>query len=385
MMNKEQKIRMGIVAAVLVFVVVIVAVVIVTAGGIANSYDSHMELARQYLDDLQYEQAIAEYKAAIEIEPNNKEAYLALADIYVQQEDYEAAMDILSQGWEQTEAEEITVCLEKVEAIYAEEQKQEEQEQKVYVEEKQVWAEDVGEAEDNERHYYEDGSGWYRIDDYDDSGNLLKSTHYASDDVVQSVDEYNPNGSLKKQTIYVFNDAGAVSAYSILEYDENGNIVKSTIYHADGMMDSVSEYDEKGRLIKVSTYNDNNALLRFGLYEYDEDGKLASISTYDMSGKVQSVTVWENGKLKTETFYNYTYFYDEEGTISTYYVNEYDENENHIRQSWYDEKDRITYVAEFDEDGTLLRTIYYNADGTIWSEAVYIYHEDGTVTIEFVD
>lgn len=386
MMNKQQKIRIGIMAAGLALVVVIAAVIMVTVGGDTSAYDRHMELAQRYLDDLQYEQAIAEYKAAIEIEPNNKEAYLALADIYVQQEDYEAAMDILSHGWEQTEAEEITVCLEKIQTICAEEQRQEEQRQEDYVKENQVGAEDTSEAENDAKHYYDDGSGWYKIDEYGDSGNLLKSTHYNAEDVVQSIDEYNQNGSLHKHIIYVFNDGGAVSAYGILEYDENGNIVKSTIYHADGTMDTVSEYDEKGRLIKVSTYINDNVLLQFDIYKYDENGNLAGIRTCDAAGKVNSAkTYWENGKLKTETFYNYTYFYDEAETISTYYVNEYDENGNHIRQSWYDEKDRITHMAEYDENGTLLRTIDYNANGTIWSEAVYVYQEDGTVTIEFVD
>lgn len=66
--GKSQRIEVGIFAAVIamviaitVVVIAIIVVVMATVEGNASSYDSHKELTQRYLDDLQYEQAMAEY------------------------------------------------------------------------------------------------------------------------------------------------------------------------------------------------------------------------------------------------------------------------------------------------------------------------------------
>lgn len=61
-------------------------------------------MAQRYLDELQYEQAIAEYEAAISIDPKNKDAYLGLAEVYVTMGDIEKALEVLEEGYEKTES-----------------------------------------------------------------------------------------------------------------------------------------------------------------------------------------------------------------------------------------------------------------------------------------
>ena len=103
-MKKQPKLLIGIIAAIAVLAVVIISIVMSVAGGSKDTYDSHMELAQRYLDELQYEQAIAEYEVAIAIDPKNPEAYLGLAEVYVTMDDIEKALDVLAEGYEQTES-----------------------------------------------------------------------------------------------------------------------------------------------------------------------------------------------------------------------------------------------------------------------------------------
>ena len=57
-----------------------------------------MSLAERYLDELDYEKAIAAYKAAIEIDPNNPEAYKALAELYLAMDDSFSAQNTVQAG-----------------------------------------------------------------------------------------------------------------------------------------------------------------------------------------------------------------------------------------------------------------------------------------------
>ncbi len=185
------------------------------------------------MDELQYEQAIAEYRAAIEIEPNNAEAYLALAEVYVQTGDYESAIAVLEQGIEQTDSEELSGYIEEVRAAQAaaeeaalqeeqaarEEQAASEEEsagENQQEEEPEESAEESGSRE--ETVYNEDGSYW--VNEYDGNGNLVKDASYNADGTVSWVGEY----------------------------DGNGNNVKTTYYNADGTVDSV--YDGDGNRIE---------------------------------------------------------------------------------------------------------------------------------------
>lgn len=178
----------------------VVFIIIVMAASCRNedTYNSHMELTQRYLDELQYEQAIAEYRAAIEIEPNNVEAYLALAELYVDMGDYEAAVNVLDQGIEQTDSRELADYLEEVQEIYhAVTEAQGEPDAREL--EVPVAEEDVREPWE-EVVYVEDGS--YSIYEYDAGGNRIKSTYYNADGTIWSIHEYDAAGNPIKHTDY---------------------------------------------------------------------------------------------------------------------------------------------------------------------------------------
>lgn len=71
-----------------------------------KEYNGHIEAAEKYLTELDYEQAIAEYTLALEIEPNAEEVlngleqtYLAYAQSVADGGDYERAVSILEEGY----------------------------------------------------------------------------------------------------------------------------------------------------------------------------------------------------------------------------------------------------------------------------------------------
>lgn len=102
-----------------------------------KQFEEQLSLGEKYLQELNYEDAVVSLKRAIDIDPRNPEPYLLLADVYVAQEDYVSAVDILEQGYEATGGnEEIAQKQEEVEKQkeeadkLAEEQKQKEEAEK---------------------------------------------------------------------------------------------------------------------------------------------------------------------------------------------------------------------------------------------------------------
>ena len=63
-------------------------------------WQEQYDLGMRYLQEGDYEQAIVAFTAAIEIDPKQVDAYINLANIYVEQEDYENAVSILQKGLE---------------------------------------------------------------------------------------------------------------------------------------------------------------------------------------------------------------------------------------------------------------------------------------------
>ena len=85
---------------IIAFVVVIAAlaagliIMVVHSNSPAVRVRKQLEIAQRYLEDLDYEQAIAAYEAVIEIEPNNLEAYLGLEKAYEGSGDIRSAIKV---------------------------------------------------------------------------------------------------------------------------------------------------------------------------------------------------------------------------------------------------------------------------------------------------
>ena len=64
------------------------------------SWQEQYDLGMRYLEEGDYEQAIVAFTAVIGIDPKQVDAYINLANIYIEQEDYENAVSILQKGLE---------------------------------------------------------------------------------------------------------------------------------------------------------------------------------------------------------------------------------------------------------------------------------------------
>ncbi len=100
--------------------IAVAAVILVTGNSTERKLAEQLDLAEGYLSEPDYENAIVAYEAAIEIDPGCRDAYLGLADIYIEQEEYEEAAKILEEGLAQTDSRAILKKLEEVEELLAE-------------------------------------------------------------------------------------------------------------------------------------------------------------------------------------------------------------------------------------------------------------------------
>lgn len=73
-----------------------------------NNFAEYLASGQRYLEEMDYEKAEDAYLKAVEIDPKQAEPYLKLADIYVAQNNYEKAEEILKKGSEETDSSEIT-------------------------------------------------------------------------------------------------------------------------------------------------------------------------------------------------------------------------------------------------------------------------------------
>lgn len=116
------------VAAALVLLISIFLYMVVFGGVDRIRLSRLCDLGDRYLSELDFEQAVASYQAAIEIDPKCEEAYLGLAEVYIEQGEYEKAAEILEAGLAQIDSETIRSKLDEVEEMLAERERPAEEE-----------------------------------------------------------------------------------------------------------------------------------------------------------------------------------------------------------------------------------------------------------------
>ena len=115
-MSSKQRLAViiGIIAVIIPFVVV---GLLVTARGQECKMQEHLDLGAQYLDELDYERAIAEYTAVLSIDPKCVDAYLGIVDAYVGMGDYENALLNAQEGYDKTGDERLVQKVEEVKSL----------------------------------------------------------------------------------------------------------------------------------------------------------------------------------------------------------------------------------------------------------------------------
>ena len=100
-LKKQNDKKILLIVAVIVCVCAVL-LAIFFAGGDSRKLKEQLNLGNKYMQEMDYEQALAAYLAAIEIDPKNVEAYLGAASAYEGLGDFESALDILVRGYDET-------------------------------------------------------------------------------------------------------------------------------------------------------------------------------------------------------------------------------------------------------------------------------------------
>lgn len=111
--------------AIVLIAAALVAVVIVgfTVNSSERKLKKQLDLAQQYMDEMNYEQAVAAYLVAIEIDENCEEAYIGAANAYLGLDDMEGAISILEKGYDTTQGADIKKLLDELNEKVLQEEK----------------------------------------------------------------------------------------------------------------------------------------------------------------------------------------------------------------------------------------------------------------------
>ena len=174
------------------------------------TWQEHYDLGLKYVNEAKYEEAILAFNKALEIDPKPAPVYIALAEVYVRQENYTAAQETLDKAI--TEIGETEELLAEKENLN---DKQTPQNNNISGEGEAPQpsapassAEEVPGVVRTERN--DDGDGSYRIKGYDSQGYLICKYWY------------NADGSLGDYNIYVNDISGRVikETWYALKYGE---------------------------------------------------------------------------------------------------------------------------------------------------------------------
>src|SRR5574344_1178672 len=83
------------------------AAVMLSQPSVETKVEEQISLGEKYLTQEKYDEAIIAYKKAIEIQPNNPDLYIKLADVYIKKSDNDSAVDTLENGYKKTNSDKI--------------------------------------------------------------------------------------------------------------------------------------------------------------------------------------------------------------------------------------------------------------------------------------
>lgn len=195
----------------------------------------------EYKQNGDLENAQAAFLEAVDADPEDALSYLELADIYIRQEKYQAAWDILHQGQQETESASIADKL-------------------LDFNNANVICDSDGKLR-GKSHFSDGKLQWCHIYDYENEL-LTGITHYGTD--------MTQLGSVA----LTYNEAG-MPTQSYIYYTNTGNLEKLTMaYNEAGQLYQTSEYDLEDNLIGYSenTFDENG--YKIGEIHYDAEGNV---------------------------------------------------------------------------------------------------------------
>ena len=91
-------------AAIGIVLVLLAAIIagVTVFGGSDRKLQEQLDLGAKYLVEMDYDQALVAFNAALEIEPKNVDAYLGIVEVYTRMNEFETALECAREGYEVT-------------------------------------------------------------------------------------------------------------------------------------------------------------------------------------------------------------------------------------------------------------------------------------------
>lgn len=105
--TKSVQITVLSVAGVVIIGVIVALIMIFSQPDIQVQVDEQLSVGEKYLTEENYDEAIIAFKKAIDIQPNNPDLYIKLADAYIASDNTEEAVKILEEGMNKTSSADI--------------------------------------------------------------------------------------------------------------------------------------------------------------------------------------------------------------------------------------------------------------------------------------
>lgn len=321
--NIKKKIVLGITGAILL--ALIVGLIVYLSGGNNRKLIAQLDLGNKYLEEYEYEEAIACFAKAIEIDPMSVEAYLGLVEAYIELNDYDTAYDWAKKGYELTNAPELKEKMDMIDsgAIF-------------------------------------DAKGRPHLDKgYDENGKLIGMARYT----------YNRD---KRDTVERLTADGNVAFSVKSEYDEEGRETYgfSGYYgHFEEFYYRYITYNEEG-LIAATHEISEGGHESYQTYDYDAYGRVIEMvasGIYETDGSKFRITTKYFYPDDEKDYYTRWETYDENGLLMGASEFIYDENDVYIEQISYDSEGNMLsrYVIEHDENGNYIGSTSYDGEGNI--------------------
>ena len=298
-------------------------------GDSSAKWQEQYDLGQKYLTEGNYEEAILAFTAAIEIDPKNPEAYLGLAYVYIAQDDFDSAEEILTRGYELTQSELLKQKLEELRSGNVADQQGRIKRASAY-----------------------DASGallWYHIYDYTLDGKQAAATAYdaAGNQTVRVEFQYDENGNVLYGYDGYSPDSGALRPAEYT-YDTGGELIEKSVYQLDGSLEERVAYQWTADKTGCETlhYDSGNSLVESSTTLYNANGDPLELTWYS----------WDTGTK--EFSQRGVYEYDGSRLLSI---------------SWYDSEDQFygKWVYLYDDAGNEIGEEEYDGEGNLRQTTMY--------------
>ena len=322
-----------------VLVFLLLGFVAVTAAGIVHDFKPHLseESWQGYVTwafDLSftgnYSAAVRAMETAVEMEPENVQSYIHLAEIHLQNKKFAEAENVYNSAAARFgDNKEINAKLENI---------------------KNVNIASIDEAKSIPVSSKEENSTKYSMTrEYNKAGYVVsaygRSHDYRRPDI-KSGYEYDSIDRLIRMTEFTGRKLSIASSYMIYEYYDSGAIKGKHTCSYDGVLEEKVYFDEAGKMTQKDVYAEDGSCY---VEEYDSKENIIEKSQYDANGELVYDIGYENCD-GVEYDEKLTYFNPDDSIICTAYY-KYSSSIKSVSKETY-----------FDPDGNVILSLHFERD-----------------------